>query len=141
MKLATLRPTTIAKIGAPPSPTAATGLAEGRRCTRRWTAAEKAGHLASFAAQGAQGLSQAEYCRQAGVSPATFCYWARQARARGGRPVADGRKPTFTEVVLAPDMGSVPSVIIHSSGGAKVEATVGTDPVWLAHLLKAMASA
>ncbi len=138
MKLATLRPTTNAKIATPPSPTAATGLAERRRCTRRWTEAEKAWHLAGFAAQG---LSQAGYCRQVGVSPATFCYWARQARARGGRPVGDGGKPAFAEVVLAPVVGSVPSVVIHSSGGTKVEAAVGTDPVWLAHLLKAMASA
>ncbi len=139
MKLATLRPTTNAKIAT--SPTAAIGPAERRRCTRHRTEAEKAGHLASFAAQGALGLSQAEYCRQAGVSPATFCYWARQARTRGDRPVGDGGKPTFAEVVLAPVIGSVPSVVIHSSDGTKVEAAVGTDPVWLAHLLKAMASA
>jgi hypothetical protein len=75
------------------------------------------------------------------VSPATFCYWARQARARGGRPVGDGGKPTFAEVVLAPVMGSVPSRLWMTTDGTKVEAAVGTDPVWLAHLLKAMASA
>ena len=89
----------------------------------------------------AQGLSQAAYCRQVGLSPATFSHWFRQAQARGEKPSADASRQIFAEVVLAPVTGSVPSVVIHSNGGTKVEAAVGTDPVWLAQLLKALASA
>ena len=90
----------------------------------------------------AQELSQAAYCRQVGLSPATFSHWFRQRHAKGERPEAGASRQTFAEVVLPPvPAASVPSVVIHVSGGTKVEAAVGTDPVWLAHLLQAMASA
>ena len=90
----------------------------------------------------AQELSQAAYCRQVGVSPATFSHWFRQLHAKGERPEAVARRQTFAEVVLPPvPAASVPSVVIHVSGGTKVEAPVGTDPVWLTYLLKALAAA
>jgi hypothetical protein len=88
----------------------------------------------------AQELSQAAYCRQVGLSPATFSHWFRQLHAKGERPEAGARRQTFAEVVPPPvPAASVPSVVIHGSGGTKVEAAVGTDPVWLADLLKALA--
>ena len=89
----------------------------------------------------AQGLSQAGYCQQVGLSPASFSLWLRQARTRGERPSGGGRKPSFAEVVWAPVTGSAQPVVIHGSGGTKIEAAVGTDPVWLAHLVKALATA
>ncbi|MGH7960058.1 MAG: IS66 family insertion sequence element accessory protein TnpA [Opitutaceae bacterium] len=50
------------------------------RRRRRWTAEEKAEHLALFADSG---LSQVEYCEQMGLSPATFSLWCRQSRVAG----------------------------------------------------------
>lgn len=138
MKPATLSPATDSRITAPPSPTAATNANGRRGKRRRWTVAEKAGHVADFAALG---LTQAEFCRREGLSPATFSLWWRQVQGRSERPVGDGSKQTFAEVVLAPVTGSAQPVVIHGSGGMKVEVAVGTDPVWLAHLLKALATA
>jgi hypothetical protein len=59
---------------------------------------------------------------------------------RGDTPTGDCSKQTFAEVVLAPVTGTARSVVIHVSDGTKIEAAVGTDPMWLAHLLKALAA-
>ena len=48
----------------------------------------------------AQELSQAAYCRQVGLSPATFSHWFRQLHAKGERPEAGARRQTFAEVVF-----------------------------------------
>jgi hypothetical protein len=89
----------------------------------------------------AQEFSQAAYCRRVGLSPATFSHWFRRAEARGERPSTEASRQTFAEVVLPPVATSVPLVVIHGSGGMRVEAAVGTDPRWLADLLKALAGA
>ena len=142
MKPATLPPATVSTITAPPSSTVATNANGRRGKRRRWTEAEKAGHLADFAAQG---LTQAKFCRQKGLSPATFSLWCRRRRVRGEIPAGGASGQSFAEVVLTPLAGSaanvVRSVVIHGGGGTKVEAAVGTDPMWLAHLLKALATA
>ena len=87
----------------------------------------------------AQELSQAAYCRQVGLSPATFSHWFRQLHGKGERPEAGVSRHTFAEVVLPSVATSGLSVVIHGSGGTRVEAAVGTDPLWLADLLKALA--
>ena len=135
--------TTISTITAPPSPTVSAASTDGRLGPRRrWTEEEKAGHVARFAGSG---LNQAGYSAQAGLSAATFSSWCRRSRASGGAVVAPASGPTFAQVcVTAPTAaagGQAAIVVIHLDGGAKLEAAVGTDPVWLAHLLKALVSA
>ena len=80
-----------------------------------------------------------------GLSPASFSLWCRQARARGETPSGGAGDQSFAEVVLTPLAGNAPnvarSVLIHVSGHTKIEVAIGTDPVWLAHLLKALAVA
>ena len=142
MKLATLPLATDSTISAPPSPTAATDSNGRRGKRRRWTVAERVEHLAGFTTLG---LTQAKYCRQMGLSPATFSLWCRQARVRGKTPAGVAGEQSFAEVVLTPLVGNAPNVarsmLIHVSGSPKIEVAVGTDPVWLAHLLKALAVA
>ncbi len=141
MKLATLPLATDSTMTVPPSLTAATDSNGRRGKRRRWTVAERDEHLAGFARLG---LTQAKYCRQMGLSPATFSLWWRQARVRGETPTGASEQ-NFAEVVLTPLVGNAPnvvrSVLIHVSGSTKIEVAIGTDPVWLAHLLKALAVA
>ena len=107
------------------------------RVRRHWSLEEKAEYLALFAESG---LSQAEYCEQMGLSPATFSMWRRQSRVES--PAEAASDPTFAEVLVAAPGACVspplaaPPVVIHLTGGTKIEVAVGTDPLWLARLLK-----
>ena len=129
---------------APPAcPAAATS--EGKpRARRQWTAEEKTEHLALFAESG---LTQAEYCEQMGLSPATFSLWCRQSRSSGSESAEPAGEPTFAEVLVAePTAGAstpltAPPVVIHLGGGMRIEVAVGTDPSWLASLLKTLRDA
>ena len=107
MKLATLPLATDSTMTAPPSPTAATDSNGRRGKRRRWTVAERVEHLAGFTTLG---LTQAKYCRQRGLSPATFSLWCRQARARGETPTGGAGEQDFAEVVLTPLAGNAPDV-------------------------------
>lgn len=82
-----------------------------------------------------------------GLSPATFSLWCRQSRVAGEAADEATSEQTFVEVLVTEPTASAstplaaPAVVIHLSGGTKIEAAVGTDPVWLASLLKALGSA
>jgi transposase-like protein len=121
-----------------PSPSLADS--EGKpRVRRHWTLEEKAEHLALFAESG---LTQVEYCEEMGISPATFSLWRRQSRVES--PAEAARDQTFAEVLVTErTAGASPvapltatPVVIHLCGGARIEVAVGTDPSWLASLLK-----
>lgn len=130
-----------------------TATAETETRTRTcWTAQDKAECLALFAQSG---LSAAEFCRQLGISAATFSLWRRSARS-GVAPSVES-PPHFAQVCLTePEPGvSTPApmttataavaataaaVVIFLPGGVKLEATSGTDPAWLARLVKTLAS-
>jgi hypothetical protein len=136
-------PTQIAQ----PSPTAAADDNNGKaRQRRHWTAAEKAEHLALFVESG---LSQADYCDEMGLHPATFSFWCRQLRNGGDVKDGAGNRPVFAEVLVsgpgpcasAPEAMGVGSVAIHLSSGTTIEVVVGTDPEWLARLVGKLAGA
>jgi hypothetical protein len=83
------------------------------------------------------GLCAADFCRQLGISPATFSLWRRAAESA----------PQFAQVCLtgpepsvrAPEPMTAPTVVmIHLPGGAKLETPVGTDPAWLAQVVKTL---
>ena len=126
--------TTIA--GAATTATAKTTL-RTRTC---WTEQDKAECLALFAQSG---LNAAEFCRQLGISAATFSLWRRTAFGEASRPLDSA--PPFAQVRLTgPEPSMRPSepmtaptgVMLHLPGGARLEAPVGTDPAWLAQLVK-----
>lgn len=129
-------------IALPACPAAAS---EGKpRVRRQWTAQEKVEHLALFAESG---LTQVEYCEQMGLSPATFSLWWRQSRGMGVAVAATASEATFAEVLVtepAADAAkslAAPPVVIHLGGGARIDVAVGTDPLWLASLLKTLRGA
>ncbi|MDO8540478.1 MAG: transposase [Opitutaceae bacterium] len=114
---------------------------QARTCTC-WTEQDKAECLALFAQSG---LHAAEFCRQLGISAATFSRWRRNVRSDDAPAVESG--PHFAQVCLTEATPGVSTsatvaavVVIHLPGGAKLEASTGTDPAWLAQLLKSLAS-
>ena len=124
-----------------PSPSVA--ASEGKpRVRRHWSLEEKAEHLALFAESG---LSQIEYCEEMGLSPATFSLWRRGSRVES--PAEAAYDQTFAEVLVTePTAGaSAPltatPVVIHPGSGTRIEVAVGTDPLWLASLLKKLTCA
>lgn len=134
-----------------PAPTDATAAAiptiaiDSKTRTRTcWTEQDKTECLALF---GQSGLTAAEFCRQLGISSATFSLWRRTARSSEDASV-DG-PPHFAQVRLSeaqpgastPEPITRPAVVIHLSGGARLEAAVGTDPIWLAQLVRTLGCA
>lgn len=109
-----------------------------------WTEQDKTECLALFAQSG---LTAAEFCRQLGISAATFSLWRRHARS--GEAASGESTPHFAQVCLSdpapgartPEPSAMPAVVIHVRGAARLEAAVGTDPTWLAQLVKALGSA
>jgi hypothetical protein len=97
---------------------------------RRWSTEERNELLARFAASGRKA---AQFCREEGLSAATFSAWCRKARS--------GR---FARVRIADEVDAsagVPAVQIAVSGGYTVSAVAGTDIDWLARLLRALREA
>jgi transposase-like protein len=137
-------------VNANTSPTDATTAAVSTNATNIqartrtcWTEQDKAECLALF---GQSGVTAAEFCRQLGISAATFSLWRRKARSDDTPAGESG--PHFAQVCLTeatpgvstPQAAAPPVVVIRLPGGARLEALPGTDPVWLAQLLKSLAS-
>lgn len=125
---------------------ATTTTAKTKTRTRTcWSEPDKAECLALFAQSG---LNAAEFCRQRGMSAATFSLWRRAARGAVALPVQ--RAPGFAQVRLTAAEPSVrPAeplvastvVMIHLPGGTKLAAPVGADAAWLAQLVKSLGGA
>jgi len=110
---------------------------------RRWTAADKARHLAAFAARGGTLLA---YCAAAGVPRATFTLWQRERRraaatATRATTAASARRSraraTFARVeVVAPASAPAITVIVRRAG---VEAEVsGLDAATVGGVVRAI---
>jgi transposase-like protein len=111
-------------------PTSAPGIS-GRR--RRWTQTDKA-RLLSLLDE--SGLSVMAFSRKTGVPYSALYEWRRHADRRQSRAAT----PAFAEVRIAsPATGT--AACVHLPCGARVEAAVGTDPEWIAAIIKAAASA
>lgn len=96
---------------------------------RRWTAVEKAQVLRVLAASE---LSMSAFSRKAGVALSTLYQWQQHAE----RWQSEAAMPAFAEVQVAGSaLGT--TAFVHLPSGVRLEATVGTDPDWLAAIIKA----
>ncbi|MGW8340350.1 hypothetical protein Xkhy_11975 [Xanthomonas axonopodis pv. khayae] len=80
------------------------------------------------------GLSQVAWCREQGLSLASFGYWRRRRWPKAPwRP--PGELPLRVQPVAAPD--SAATVQLHLAGGMRLS-LVQVDPAWLVGLLRAL---
>jgi len=107
-----------------------------------WTKQDKAGCPALFAEGG---LSASDFCRQLGISAATFSLWRRTARGEAVAPTRSA--PGFAQVRLSAAQPDAPAgkpsvapavVMMHLPGGARLEVPAGTDAAWLAQVVKTL---
>ncbi|HLW79941.1 MAG TPA: transposase [Terriglobia bacterium] len=93
------------------------------RARRRYTDEQRAAALARF---DRSDLSQAEFCRRAGIRVSTFSLWRRSGgAARQVRP----RMPGFAEVRLSAP-AATSAVTLHLPSGARLEVATGSDAMW-----------
>lgn len=98
-----------------------------------WTATERAEWLSLFAKSG---RTAAEFCRDNDLSPATLSFWLRQQQGQ-----ASCDEPALVEVplpTLSISAGPGAAVTAHVAGGLRLEISAGTEPIWLAQLLRAL---
>jgi hypothetical protein len=92
--------------------------------------------LAGFAASG---LTQAEFCRRAGLSAATFSAWGRKSTRAGDG--ADDPVGGFARVRVAPALAATTTcaaIVVQVDDNLRVTVPVGTDPVWLGLVLRGL---
>ena len=108
-----------------------TGSAKARtRCS--WSAEEKAEWLRLLEESG-KPLS--EFCRANGLPGSSVALWRRQRR----EPAAGPNEPEFVELTLpaVPRSGpAVSAVTIRVGCDLAIEMPVGTDPAWLAEVVR-----
>jgi transposase-like protein len=113
-----------------------TSIPKAPRSRVNWTASERAEWLALFEKSG---QTAAEFCRDNDLSPATLSFWLRQQVA----PEPE-QEPALVEVMM-PALSSTASasaaVTIQLPSGLRMEITAGTDPKWLAQLLRVLVPA
>ena len=102
---------------------------------RRWRAADRAAHLAAFAARGG---TVPAYCAEAGVPPSTFFAWQREARAAPAPPASALRRPpppfARVEVVPTPARPGL-TLVVRGPAGREAEVT-GLDAATVVTLLQ-----
>jgi transposase-like protein len=103
-----------------------------------------------FAKRDALGLSVAQVCQEAGVSPATFYAWRKrlQSSARGSVAVGSRRGRTKTVSPLVPvriipdraDADRMPTLIVELPGAVRVQIPPGCDAVTIQAVLQAVSA-
>ncbi len=103
------------------------------RRRRSWSPEQKADYLAQFAASG---TTAEEFCRDRGLSSATFSGWRHRRQTRNAAP---GRRK-FAEVRIetAAPSTATSGVTLHCPGGISLIATPGIDPIWLGRLVQVL---
>jgi len=100
---------------------------------RRWRAADKAAHLAAFAARGG---TVPAYCAETGVPPSTFFAWQREARAATAAAAARRPPPPFARVeVVPPPARPGITLVVRGPAGREAEVT-GLDAATVVTLLR-----
>ena len=92
--------------------------------------------LAEFAASG---LTQAEFCRRAGLSAATFSAWCRKTTRAGDDAAA--AVGGFARVQVASGLAATTTgtaIVVQVDDNLRVTVPVGTDPVWLGLVLRGL---
>jgi transposase-like protein len=103
---------------------------------RRWTPQQRGEALAQFAASG---LTQAEFCRRAGLSAATFSSWGRKTTRAGDDATA--AVGGFARVQVASAFAvttTEAAIVVQVDDGWRVTVPVGTDPLWLGQVLSGL---
>jgi hypothetical protein len=112
-------------MSSPIIPTAEPAASEARARPRRvCTAEQRADYLARFPPSG---LTQAQFCRECGLSESTFSQWRHAARAS-----AERRSTQFAEVQMStpPSAATAATLRLHFPGGATLETSATTDAAW-----------
>jgi transposase-like protein len=94
----------------------------------RWSAADKEKILAVYPQR--EG-TQAEFCREQGVSVPTLAVWLRKSRAQ-----SPAGNPGLVE--LRPGRIGSSDVLVELLGGVTVRVPPGTEPRWLAQVIAAL---
>lgn len=98
---------------------------------RRWTPTERAEWLELYRASG---QTVAAFCRANEIAYASLSLWLRQSE-----PARSSDAGELVEVPMAALCGNSASAVkVHLPGGAGLEVAPGTDPVWLAQLVRAL---
>jgi transposase-like protein len=95
---------------------------------RRWSAADRERILTIYPERKG---TQAEFCREQGVSVPTLAVWLRDSRVRS--PVGN---PGLVE--LRPGPVGANDVLVELMGGVTVRVPPGTEPHWLAQVIAAL---
>ena len=98
----------------------------------RWTPAERAEWLELYRASG---QTVAAFCRANEIAYASLSLWLRQSE-----PAAASDAGELVEVPMATLFSAATTTVkVHLPGGAGLEIVPGTDPSWLAQLVRALA--
>jgi hypothetical protein len=84
-------------------------------------------------------LTQAEFCRRAGLSAATFSSWCRQTTRAGDDAAA--AVGGFARVQVASAFVATTTqaaIVVQVDDGLRVTVPVGTDPLWLGQVLSGL---
>jgi len=100
-----------------------------------WSAAERSQWLSLF---DKSGQTAAEFCRDNDLSPATLSVWRQQS---GDAEPTEARLIEVPMPKISAPSGGTPAVTLQLPSGARMDILVGTDPAWLAQLLRALTAA
>jgi len=97
----------------------------------RWTPAERAKWLELYRASG---QTVAAFCRANEIAYASLWLWLRQSE-----PAQVSDAGELVEVPMAALCSAAAAAVkVHLPGGAGLEIAPGTDPLWLAQLVRAL---
>lgn len=102
--------------------------------------AEQAEWLARFEASG---QSVRAFCAEHGLVPTTLTWWRRRRREQARRSGTEGALIEVTRLTQPVSTGWSKSMttaaVIALPGGPRVEIAAGSDPAWVAALVRALA--
>lgn len=100
---------------------------------RRWTPEQRRQAVAEFTASG---LTQAEFCRRAGLSAATFSAWCRKHTRKDDASTAGFARVQVSSAATMARAGA--AIVVQLEAGLAVSVPVGTDAEWLARVVQAL---
>lgn len=111
--------------------------AEPRRRVK-WTAAERAEWLSLFERSGQTAL---QFCRANGLSSSTLSFWLHQKRKRmssNNEPFIELPREVVNRSAALDSHALTTGITLQLPGGMHLQIMTGTDPVWLAEVIRAL---